>query len=175
MVTSSITAPSEPPPAPRLIARWMTSFETDCLRAASTATSSRGLCAGSGMPDFAATVISRTSLVVMEARLLAVISFLAWIHWRPMACACAFLGTPLGRTARDGSPRTARLASGSATLWGFLSAKARGTAAPLTRTRDERCRGSGLEACSPASIRATVAAGRRSDTLLGKRPRELLI
>ena len=28
------------------------------------------------MPDFAATVISRTSLVVMEARLLAVISFL---------------------------------------------------------------------------------------------------
>ena len=76
MVTSSITAPSEPPPAPRLIARWMTSFETDCLRAASTATSSRGLCAGSGMPDFAATVISRTSLVVMEARLLAVISFL---------------------------------------------------------------------------------------------------
>jgi hypothetical protein len=30
-------------------------------------------------------VISRTSLVVMEARLLAVISFLAWIHWRPMA------------------------------------------------------------------------------------------
>src|SRR5262245_58435706 len=68
------------------MARVIVSFDTDCLRAASTATARRALSAGSGEPpSFAAIVISRTSLVVIFARLLALISRFFCSHWRPMA------------------------------------------------------------------------------------------
>src|SRR5262245_37819029 len=63
----------------------MVSFETDCLRAASTASARRGFISASGTPIFAATVISRTSLVVILARRLAVTSFFECNHWRPIA------------------------------------------------------------------------------------------
>ena len=58
----------------------MTSFDTDCLRAASTAICSRGFMLGSGVPILAATVISRASLEVILARLLAVIDLFFSSH-----------------------------------------------------------------------------------------------
>src|SRR6188472_182383 len=44
------------------IARWMLSLGIEAARALLTASRSRGFMSGSGMPDFAATVISRESL-----------------------------------------------------------------------------------------------------------------
>jgi hypothetical protein len=60
------------------------SFDTDCLRAASTASASRGFIAGSGAPLFAATVISRTSFVATFPRLAAFSSRFFCIHCRPI-------------------------------------------------------------------------------------------
>jgi hypothetical protein len=71
-------------PAPFLIARAITSFGTDALRAASTVTASRGFIAGSGSPDFAAIEISRVSLLKSFPRFAALISLFFWSHWRPM-------------------------------------------------------------------------------------------
>src|SRR5262245_47656255 len=55
---------------------------------------------GSGVPDFAATMISRTSLLVIWARRFAVTSFLLCSHWRPMRR--LDLG---GRNGQDGGAR----------------------------------------------------------------------
>ena len=66
------------------MARLIVSLLTDCLRAASTAIARRGFMSGSAAPILAAIVISRTSLVVILAFLLAVIVLFFCSHWRPM-------------------------------------------------------------------------------------------
>src|SRR5687768_2409862 len=81
-VSSSILSPRSP--APFLIARAIVSFGTDCLRAASTATARRAFIVGSGRPAFAATLISRTSLLKIFPRFAALISRFFWSHWRPI-------------------------------------------------------------------------------------------
>src|SRR5262245_64761363 len=78
----------------------MVSLGTDCLRAASTATASRGFITGSGTPTLAAIEISRTSLLKIFPRLAALISRFFWSHWRP-----------IGRE-RTGPPRRREVGAG---------------------------------------------------------------
>ncbi len=53
---------SAPAPVALSMARWMLSLGMDSALAAMIAARRRGLCAGSGMPSLAETVISRDSL-----------------------------------------------------------------------------------------------------------------
>src|SRR5688572_20374606 len=77
------------------IARWMLSLGIEAARALLTASLRRGFMSGSGIPDFAATVISRLSLENAAERFLSCaplrcMMFLN-LEWPAMGSACCWL------------------------------------------------------------------------------------